>query len=132
MLKYLICHIASSYCADTRQMAPQGLKTVFWYSENWAYKAQTVRAPLIAFNLIGCQCNQKVKFVEKKIENQLLRNYKGIKLTLCRIIHNITIIIIISILEPCFSLPRVGLFDKSFSKVSSPLRTILRVSRIHT
>ena len=42
------------------------------------------------------------------------------------------IIIIISILEPCFPLPRVGLFDKSFSKASSPLRTILRVSRIHT
>ena len=42
------------------------------------------------------------------------------------------IIIIISILEPCFPLPRVGLFDKSFSKASSPLRTVLRVSRIHT
>ena len=39
---------------------------------------------------------------------------------------------IISILEPCFPLPRVGLFGKSFSKASSPLRTILRVSRIHT
>ena len=35
---------------------------------------------------------------------------------------------IISILEPCFPLPRVGLFDKSFSKVSSPLRTVLRVT----
>ena len=35
----------------------------------------------------------------------------------------IIIIIIISILEPCFPLPRVGLFDKSFSKASSPLRT---------
>ena len=44
----------------------------------------------------------------------------------------IIIIIIISILEPCFPLPRVGLFDKSFSKASSPLRTVLRVSRIHT
>ena len=42
------------------------------------------------------------------------------------------IIIIISILEPCFPLLRVGLFDKSFSKASSPLRTVLRVSRIHT
>ena len=38
-------HIASSYCADTKQMAPQGLKTEFWSSENWAYNAQTVRNP---------------------------------------------------------------------------------------
>ena len=28
-------------------MAPQGLKTEFWSSENWAYNAQTVRTPLI-------------------------------------------------------------------------------------
>ena len=48
------------------------------------------------------------------------------------ILLDVIIIIIISILEPCFPLPRVGLFDKSFSKASSPLRTILRVSRIHT
>ena len=39
---------------------------------------------------------------------------------------------IISLLEPCFPLPRVELFHESFSsKASSPLRTILRVSRIH-
>ena len=31
-----------------------------------------------------------------------------------------------------FPLLRVGLFDKSFSEASSPLRTILRISRIHT
>ena len=31
----------------------------------------------------------------------------------------------------CFPLPRVGLFDKSSSKTSSPLRAILRVSRVH-
>ena len=31
----------------------------------------------------------------------------------------------------CFPLPMVGLFDKSFSKMSSRLRTILRVSRVH-
>ena len=31
----------------------------------------------------------------------------------------------------CFPLPRVGIFDKSFSKTSSPLRMILRVSRVH-
>ena len=30
-----------------------------------------------------------------------------------------------------FPLPRVGLFDKSSSKMSSPLRAILRVSRVH-
>ena len=30
-----------------------------------------------------------------------------------------------------FPLPRVGLFDKSSSKTSSPLRAILRVSRVH-
>ena len=30
-----------------------------------------------------------------------------------------------------FPLPRVGLFDKSSSKTSSPLRVILRVSRVH-
>ena len=44
-------------------------------------------------------------------------------------VTTLIIFIIISILEPCFPLPRVGLFDKSFSKASSPLRTILRVSR---
>ena len=27
--EYLILHIASSYCADTKQMTPQGLKTEF-------------------------------------------------------------------------------------------------------
>ena len=31
----------------------------------------------------------------------------------------------------CFPLLRVGLFDKSSSKTSSPLRTILRVSGVH-
>ena len=31
----------------------------------------------------------------------------------------------------CFPLPRVGLFNKSSSKTSSPLRAILRVSRVH-
>ena len=31
----------------------------------------------------------------------------------------------------CFPLPRVVLFDKSSSKTSSPLRAILRVSRVH-
>ena len=30
-----------------------------------------------------------------------------------------------------FPLPRVGFFDKSSSKTSSPLRAILRVSRVH-
>ena len=30
-----------------------------------------------------------------------------------------------------FPLPRVGLFDKASSKTSSPLRAILRVSRVH-
>ena len=45
ILKYLIFHIASSNCADTKQLAPQGLKTEFWSSENWAYNAQSVRNP---------------------------------------------------------------------------------------
>ena len=46
-------------------------------------------------------------------------------------LYNTIIIIIISVLEPRFPLPRVGLFDKSSSKTSSPLRAILRVSRVH-
>ena len=32
-------------------MVPQGLKGVFRYSENWAYNAQTVRAP---FKITDC------------------------------------------------------------------------------
>ena len=42
------------------------------------------------------------------------------------------IIIIISILKPVFLLRGLGLSDKTSSKASSPLRTILRVSRLHS
>ena len=45
--------MVSSYCADTKQMAPEGLKTEFWYSENWAYNAQTVRNPSMLMLLLN-------------------------------------------------------------------------------
>ena len=41
-------------------------------------------------------------------------------------------IIIISILKPVFLYRGLGLFDKSSSKTSSPLRTVHRVSKIHS
>ena len=41
--EYLKLHTATSYCADTKKMAPQGLKTEFWSSENRAHNAQSVR-----------------------------------------------------------------------------------------
>ena len=44
----------------------------------------------------------------------------------------IIIIIIISILKPVFLYRGFSLFYKSFSTTSSPLKTILRVSRIHS
>ena len=40
--------------------------------------------------------------------------------------------IIISILKPVFLYRGLGLFDKSSSKTSSPLRTVHRVSKIHS
>ena len=42
------------------------------------------------------------------------------------------IIIIISILKPVFLYRGLGLFDKSSSKTSSPLRAVHRVSKIHS
>ena len=45
---------------------------------------------------------------------------------------HIIIIIIISILKPVFLYRGLGLFDKSSSKTSSPLRTVHRISKIHS
>ena len=42
------------------------------------------------------------------------------------------IIIIISILKPLFLYRGLGLFDKSSSKTSSPLRTVHWISKIHS
>ena len=77
---------------------------------------QTLQTHWYGFSLVSDRLEWQVSS-KKKLEH---------------LIRSIIIIIIISILEPCFPLPRVGLFDKSFSKASSPLRTVLRVSRIHT
>ena len=48
------------------------------------------------------------------------------------IINIIIIIIIISNLKPIFLYRGLALFDKSSSKASFPLRTVLRISRIHS
>ena len=63
---YSILHIASSYCADTKQMAPQGLKTEICSSGNWAYNVQTVRNPLLCFLFSLPECNRGQIKIPKK------------------------------------------------------------------
>ena len=47
-------------------MAPQGLKMVFWSSENWAYNAQTVRNPLNIFKILTEKKGKKFQIVLKE------------------------------------------------------------------